>query len=179
MTPAEKAERSFKVRLRPATMGCAGGLPVLKRPGQRIPMYVRCIINKKLKSKTRQVDTLNRAKDETLYYSYMEDIWDRQMARIQETGSEGRELSWYEAAENGLDYIRKAYSDNEKRSYVLTKKFQKIIDEDKVRYEEYKRAERKAKMSQRWEKMMEEKEERVKQLQAEWKHVKDAHSKEV
>ena len=169
MTPNEKAIRSARVRARPPTMGCTNGLPLLKRPGRRgPPPWVCAIINNKIKKGQKAVDQLQNLRENVLFYSEMEDAWDEAIAHLNNDGTRD-DLSWSEAAEQALTSVHTAHHEKERKSYVLTLRFQKTIDQETVQYRVDMRNRRVQRRAQRKRRLIEQMETKLaQQLRAEW-----------
>jgi DNA primase len=175
LKPREKAIRSAKIRARPPRMGVTNGLPVLKRPGRKPPLWVSLIINEKIKRKVRQLDALQHVQNNVLYHAEMEDEWDAAMRRA---GSR-EELdggSWLEGAQLFQRVLEENYRATELRTYAITQRFQKIIDEATIRYRERLRAQRIQRRAKEKEKLTKQMEHEIGALKGEWRRIKKSRS---
>ncbi|KAI5840372.1 hypothetical protein BZA05DRAFT_390141 [Tricharina praecox] len=176
LTPREKAVRSAVVRARPPRMGCTNGLPVLKRPGRKIPMWVSSIINQKVKRKVRHWDVMAHVRDNVMYYAEMEDMWDEQLARAGLVRwIPGDDATWMDGAE----LYRVTHQDwmhaSERRSYAITERFQSVIDTETIQYHEKLRTGRVKRRNEKKNQIARQMEQRLKGLEQEWKSMKDMH----
>jgi alpha-galactosidase/6-phospho-beta-glucosidase family protein len=161
-------------------MGCTNGLPLLKRPGRAIPMWVSRVINDKIKRRVRQVDSLNQVKDDTIRFAQMEDAWDEHLRKVAELNPPmiyGQpEPTWYDGAWMFLHAIRNQHHIDERKTYKITQKFQEIIDEANLRRMDIKRE----RMLRKRQRKMEEYEKAVKRklraLRKEWKNIQPVSS---
>lgn len=176
LTPQEKAVRSARVRARPPRMGCTNGLPLLKRPGRKMPLWVSSIINDKVKRRVRHWDVMAHIRDDLMYYAEMEDRWDEQLVRegmLQ--WIPGDDATWVHGAElfwrTHQDWMHAA----ERRSYAITERFQTVIDAETTRYQEKLRAGRAKRRCERKKQIARQMEQRLQGLEEEWKSIKDMH----
>lgn len=173
LKPREKAIRSARVRARPPIMGHTNGLPILKRPGRRIPQWVSVIINKKIKKGVREVDALNHLKDNVLYYAQMEDTWDAGLLRSGLLGQNKKDsVTWSDGARECLIILRAHYRASELKTYQITSRFQEIIDQARVQYRVRLRERRIQKRAWRKQQLINEMEGKLAGIQKEWKATK-------
>jgi hypothetical protein len=170
LSPREKSMRSAAVRRRPPTMGYTNGLPLLKRPGRKIPLVVSKIINDKIKRKVRQVDALNDVKGNISFYAEMEDVWDQQVELLldRDTFRPRVEPLWAEGAGLLLYAIRAQYHADERRVRDITKRFQQEIDAANLQYQEIRRARRAKRRTQGVTEYTERTESKLEELKQEW-----------
>lgn len=178
MTKREKGLRSWRARIKPPAMGAISGIPLLKRPGRRIPDAVSTLIRNKIKRKLREVNEINNIKENTKYYAEMEDRWDATLSEIQGERLDKEELTWEEWATLSRSILRDNFFDSEKRDYEITKRFQGIIDSETAWYKEHLRKTRKHKRDRAWQRLSQDAEKKTKKLKEVWENVKDSHNAE-
>jgi DNA primase len=175
LKPREKAIRSAKIRARPPRMGVTNGLPVLKRPGRKPPLWVSLIINEKIKRKVRQLDALQHVQNNVLYHAEMEDEWDAAMRRAGSREEVDGE-SWFEGAKLYQRVLEENYRATELRTYAITQRFQKVIDEATIRYRERLRAQRIQRRAKEKEKLTNKMEYEIGRLKGEWRRIRKSSS---
>lgn len=177
MKPREKAIRSAAVRARPPVMGATNGLPVLKRPGRKPPLWVSLIVNEKIKRRVRHLDALQHVQNNVMYHADMEDNWDAATRRAG-LREEHDESSWLDGAMMCLRSIEEHYHATELATYSITQRFQRIIDEKTARYRERLRTNRIRRRVEAKEKRARRMEHELGGLKGEWKRIRRIHGHE-